>query len=353
VGIRVLRRMMSVICRRGVLVRARTTAQPEVTTQLREFSGQMQEQRCIRALIATLAASLVLSACGPRTLSADEQKLIAELQADRTRLQADITRTESMAGRGLVGALASVRLEALRSTEALLGQRIVAIETGAPIKFEEPVRATRPEPDRAAALLTEIAAQEKKVEEAERRSMHSGGLAGAMASITVETERQGLATLRLQYLSAKYGLPSLGLDMRRNEPISAPVPAGESAGPQVEDSIVTVKLAKKNLTKNGYEDFVRTDLVFTASGLDKPARAIKGILSFRDLFGEQRMALRWTIDDPLAPGQTIATSGSGFEYNQFMNDQQWVVTTATKDIATTYRVTSIIYQDGTRKDFDE
>jgi hypothetical protein len=113
-----------------------------------------------------------------------------------------------------------------------------------------------------------------------------------------------------------------------------------------------VKLAKKKLAKDGYEDFVTTDLVFTASGLDKPARAIKGVLSFRDLFGEQHMALRWTIDDPLSPGQTVATSGSGFEYNQFKDDHQWVATTAVENIAMTYRVSNIIYQDGTRKDFD-
>lgn len=130
-------------------------------------------------------------------------------------------------------------------------------------------------------------------------------------------------------------------------------PVEQASRSQVEDTIVKVKLTKKKLAKSGYEDFVTTDLVFTASGLDKPARAIKGILSFRDLFGEQRMALRWTIDDPLEPGQTVTTSGSGFEYNQFQDEHQWVATTAIKDMETTYRVTNILYQDGTRKDFDE
>lgn len=162
------------------------------------------------ALIATFGVSLFLSACGPKVLSADEQKLVGELKAERSRLQADIAQAETNAGRGLVGALAGIRLEALRSTEALLGQRIAAIETGAPLKFEQPIRATKPEPERAAALLTEIAAQERRVQDAERRASHSGGLVGAMAGMTVETERQGLATLRLQQLSAKYGLPMLG-----------------------------------------------------------------------------------------------------------------------------------------------
>jgi hypothetical protein len=122
------------------------------------------------ALIVALGAALLLSACGPKVLSADEQKLVAELKAERSKLQGDIAQAEMIAGRGLIGAFASVRLEALRPTEALLGQRITAIETGAPMRIEQPIRATQPEPERAASLLIEIAAQERKVQDAERRA---------------------------------------------------------------------------------------------------------------------------------------------------------------------------------------
>lgn len=91
------------------------------------------------ALIVTLGASLLFSACRPKVLSADEQKLVAELKSQHSRLQVDIAQAETIAGRGLVGVLAGVRLEVLRSTEALLGQRIAAIEAGTPMKFEQPI----------------------------------------------------------------------------------------------------------------------------------------------------------------------------------------------------------------------
>jgi hypothetical protein len=294
--------------------------------------------------------STVLTACGPRELSGEDKALVAELKQQVSSIQLEIKDAEQMAGRGLIGALAGLRLEALRSTEALLNQRIAAIEVGAPLKFEEPVRATKPDPKRAAELEMEIAKQEKSVDEAERRAGGSGGLVGAFSAVTVETERQSLATLRMQYLSAKYGLPSLGLNVQEPERSASDV---RTSGPRPEDSILTVRLLRKRLGKSGYEDFVTTDLEFKATGLDKPARAIKGVLTFRDLFGEEKLNLGWTIEDPIEPGQLFVTSGSGFEYNEFKDDHQWVASTAVKDITTTYQVTNIIYADGTRRDFDE
>ena len=98
---------------------------------------------------------------------------------------------------------------------------------------------------------------------------------------------------------------------------------------------------------------VITNLELAATGLDKPARAIKGRVLFNDLFGETRFRLGWTINEPMNPGQVIRTSGEGFEYNQFKDDHQWVVSTAAKDLRVVYEVTSILYADGTRRDLEE
>jgi hypothetical protein len=302
---------------------------------------------------AAVVALVIVAACGPHKLTPEEQEQVDSLKADVVTLQAEIKKAEELEGRGLIGALAGMRVQTLKNTEAMLKQRIAALETGAKLKIE-PVPATKPDTERVAKLEQDLAAQEKKVEAAERRAEDAGGLVGAMAMMTVETERSSAAGLRAQLLAAKYGLPALTAVGAKSPEADAPddrKPA--SAIGSLRDSILTVGLLSKRLTKNGYEDFVLTNLEFAATGLDKPARAIKGVLYFNDLFDEPRFKLNWTIDDPVEPNQVIQTSGEGFEYNQFMDDHQWVANTAAKDMRLSYRVSSILYADGTRRDFDE
>jgi hypothetical protein len=302
-----------------------------------------------------LTAIVLLTACGPRKLTPEEQKQVDQLKAEVAELQAEINKAEELEGRGLIGALAGLRVQTLKNTEALINQRIAALETGAALKAE-PVSATEPDPARVEKLEQDLAAQDETVAAAERRAANAGGLIGAVASMTVETERSSAAGLRAQLLAAKYGLPSLAVaDARVPEARSSDVAVGEEPANVADSpagSIVTVGLLSKRLTKNGYEDFVVTDLEFAATGLDKPARAIKGVLLFNDLFGEPQFQLEWTINDPIEPGQVQRTTSEGFEYNQFKDQHQWVANTAAKDMRLAYRVSSIIYADGTRRDFD-
>ena len=91
---------------------------------------------------------------------------------------------------------------------------------------------------------------------------------------------------------------------------------------------------------------------YTATGLDKPARAIKGTLNLQDLFGETKMRIAWTINDPINPGMATIEKGRGFEFNQFRDIHRWVRATDQKDMQATFSVKSILYEDGSRKDFD-
>jgi hypothetical protein len=86
--------------------------------------------------------------------------------------------------------------------------------------------------------------------------------------------------------------------------------------------------------------------------LKKAARAIKGVLHFQDLFGETRMRVNWTIDEPLAPSDVYVEKGTGFEYNMFMNDHQWVNSTDLANMKAAFVVTNIIYQDGTTEEIE-
>ena len=115
--------------------------------------------------------------------------------------------------------------------------------------------------------------------------------------------------------------------------------------------VFPVRLLKKQLTKQNHQDFIFFDAELTASGLNRPSRAIKGELEVNDLFGETKLTIVWTLDRPLNPGGTVLEKGKGFHYNQFLQPHQWVDTTALENMSAAFAVSSILYQDGTREDF--
>jgi len=114
--------------------------------------------------------------------------------------------------------------------------------------------------------------------------------------------------------------------------------------------VVKVRLLTKQFTKQNLQDYIFFDLEFSAPGLERPARAIKGALHIEDLFGETKMTIEWVLEKPPNPGGAIVEKGKGFLYNQFMQPHQWVQSTALEDMSATFEVRSLLYQDGERQD---
>ncbi|TJY58885.1 hypothetical protein E4T66_14905 [Sinimarinibacterium sp. CAU 1509] len=321
----------------------------------------MKKQMVVLALCMTA----LLGAC-TRSLSPEEQARVEALRTELEATKREVAGAEAQNAQysgGLVKALLSVRLELLKTNEALIEQRIHAIESGAKVTIE--TVATNPDVARANQLQDDIAKQEAKVTEADAKaSLYSGGLVGAMAVMGAATERNTLAMLRQQYLVAKYGLayPKQGAVLSVASPpsVAADETAGgvdatatsEDADRQVREQILEAALLRKQYAKQDYQDYVFFDITFNAKGLDKPARAIKGVLTFMDLFNEPKFALKWTIDKPISPGASYTERGSGFEYNQFKDDHQWVRNTEKDNMKIKFRVDSILYQDGTTRTFD-
>ena len=316
-----------------------------------------------KVFLSALCVATFLVAC-TRSPSPEEQ---ARIQALRSELE--LTQKEASAAEGenaqysggLLKALVVMRLEILKTNEALIEQRIHAIESGAKITIE--TVATNVDAERAKQLEAELTKQELKVSEAEAKaSAYSGGLVGAMAMMSAATERNSVALLRQQYLIAKYGLaspqqgPVIPISSAR-ELEGAPAEAVAGAADkdteeELREQILEVTLLRKQNAKQDYQDHVFFDIAFNAKGLDKPARAIKGLLEFTDLFGEQKFALKWTIDKPVAPGATYTEKGSGFEYNQFTDSHQWVRNTEKQNMKLKFRVDRILYEDGTTRNFE-
>jgi hypothetical protein len=307
-------------------------------------------------IICVLAVVPVLSGCS-KELSPEEKSRLDALKTDLTLLKSDIAQAEirnaSLAG-GLLKSLIEMRLEVLKTTEALLQQRIHSIESGATITVK--VTASQVDPKRAEVLAQEMTLQEAQLKTAQLDAARSGGMIGIMKQMTVATHEQSLAMLRTNYLSAKHGL---GIPLPIAPPSHAKTDISRAEQPSValvsnaqsDPKLVDVRLVRKQFTKQDYQDYVFFDIEYTAKGLDKSTRAIKGTLHLQDLFGESKMNLSWTIDKPLAPGGKIVEKGTGFKYNQFTSEHQWVKTSELANMTASFTVRSILYADGTRQDF--
>lgn len=165
-----------------------------------------------QTILSILLAVSFLGGC-TRNLSPESQAQVQALRAELESTKKEVSAAEAQRARqsgGLLDTLVAIRLEILKTNAALIEQRIHAIESGAKVTVE--IVATKVDLERAKQLEAELAKQELKVSEAERKaSASSGGLIGAMAMMSTATERNTLAILRQQYLVARFGLGPLPL----------------------------------------------------------------------------------------------------------------------------------------------
>jgi hypothetical protein len=124
-------------------------------------------------------------------LTPEQKQLVTQLKEDLSRIRQDIEQVnqeDAAYSGGLIKALIGIRREVLKTNEALLEQRIHAIEGGARITIA--IKAVEPDLETAEELAKEIESQKAKVIEARAEAdRFSGGLVQAMAETTVATAR--------------------------------------------------------------------------------------------------------------------------------------------------------------------
>lgn len=278
----------------------------------------------------------------------------AQFAAELTRTDDEIAEamaTDAALAGGLMKTLVAVRLEVLRTTRAILRQRLMAEASGAQLRLEVP--ATIPDPEAAARLAQEIDVQQRQLDAARTDAARfTGGLVHALKMSTVATHEQSMSMLRQRYLVARYGLhvPSPGVPVSQQNAPTKAAAAPNAPNQSASAMVVKVRLLKKEFKERSHQQYIFFDTEFATPGLKRPARAIKGQLKLNDLFGETKMTIGWTVDRPLKPGDTFVDKGQGFQYNKFMEPHQWVNSTALENMSATFDVTSILYQDGTRED---
>ena len=114
------------------------------------------------------------------------------------------------------------------------------------------------------------------------------------------------------------------------------------------DGLLIPTISRKRYDSQDYQDYIWFDVTWDTSKLPKPTRAVKGTLIFSDLFGEPHFKIGWIINDPMKPGVNLIEKGVGFKFNQFIDSHQWMLSTDIKDMTVSFKIKSIIYQDGTR-----
>lgn len=291
--------------------------------------------------------------------TAEDLARAGAIKADITAIERQIeeARTES---EKLTGGLIKVRIDAriaqMKYTIALLQTRQKALEVGSrPVPVE--VASSAVDEGMVAKLDKDIEEQRAKIAETEAKAtQYSGGLIRAQILSTSATMSETLALLEQRRMIAKYGLAPApkakdGTDIANTSSTATKQALSPPKEPSLKDTIIKVRLTNKQFHEYKYDKSIFFDGEYVAEGLDKPARSIKGVFKVQDLFGETKVPIRWTITEPIAPGQGVSFSGRGIDYNQFTNSHQWLRSTSMSDLRIVFSVESIIYDDGTRRDF--
>lgn len=318
----------------------------------------MRGKLLIFLMACLMLCFFLLYSCGNYKPNPEEVKKIEELKIELKKVENEIkeaeTKDATYAG-GLIKALINARIEILKTNKALIEQRISALESGAKITLE--TYKTGPDLEEASRIFEEIEKQTKELESAKlETSKYSGGLILAMKRSTVATIEQTIAMLNQKYLISKYGLGFPKISKTKDSQIDSEIgvldqePSDVISEDEIANEIISVKLLNKEFAEQDYQEYIYFDIELKATGLDKPARAIKGSLNLQDLFGETKLRIGWTIDKPINPGGKVIKKGTGFEYNQFIDTHKWVRSTRLQDMKATFTVKSIIYKDGSKRD---
>ncbi len=249
-------------------------------------------------------------------LTPEERDQLSALDAELPSLVQEIAAAEQDDRKysgGLIKSLIAVRLEILRTTKAIIGQRIQALLVGAPQQIVAHI--TTADSARAAELGEEMGRLAGELAAARSEAaQYSGGLVHSLKLSTIATLEQTLANLRQQHALAKFGLllpepqrlpsetgtknaatPEIGGDATRSgEPVAAK--------PQIEITEVATRPTESNST------WTRFAWKVSIRNLTSRPLRLSLIIEFLDSEG---FVVDHDIKPDLALGPSLATTFSG------------------------------------------
>lgn len=101
---------------------------------------------------------------------------------------------------------------------------------------------------------------------------------------------------------------------------------------------------EKDIMNDEYEDKIYFDIAIH-NKTNKEIKAIKGPLTFYDLFGEVLHSGIYTLDDNIKPKETYKTQIT-LDYNELENNQEILKNKELKDLKFEYIPEKVIFEDG-------
>jgi hypothetical protein len=108
---------------------------------------------------------------------------------------------------------------------------------------------------------------------------------------------------------------------------------------------VIVSCFEKGYTEVDYQDYITYKFVVQNKS-DKAIRAVKGGITFTNLFDEEIKSLNFVYDKPIEAGKEVNWNATT-DYNQFMDEDQTLKNKDLKDLKVVWKPEKIIFVDGT------
>lgn len=107
---------------------------------------------------------------------------------------------------------------------------------------------------------------------------------------------------------------------------------------------VIVSCFEKGYSEVGYEDYITYKFVVQNKS-DKTIRAVKGSITFNNLFDEKIKSLSFVYDQPIKAGSE-ANWNATTDYNQFMDSDRKLKNKDLKDLKVVWNPEKVIFEDG-------
>ena len=108
---------------------------------------------------------------------------------------------------------------------------------------------------------------------------------------------------------------------------------------------VVVSCFEKGFTEYNYEDYITYKFVIKNKS-DKDIRAVKGGITFTNLFDEEISSLNFVYDQPIEAGIEVKWNAQT-DYNQFLDKDKTLRNKDLKDLKVVWKPEKIIFEDGT------
>lgn len=112
---------------------------------------------------------------------------------------------------------------------------------------------------------------------------------------------------------------------------------------------IKVGLIKKSVTYADSDKWIFRDIINMTLDLinisDKTAKGFQGVITFKDMFGNEIKSLNVKYDKAIKAGSSASYDGS-FEVNQFMDEDSELRDTPLEKITVDFQMDQIIFDDG-------